>query len=393
MILHVDMDAFFASVEQLDNPSLKGRCVLVGGMSNRGVVAACSYEARKFGIRSAMPMYQARRKCPDAVIVPPRRSRYKEVSVEVMKILNDFSPRIEPVSIDEAYLDVTDCEKLYGDVEVMAAKIKDRIKEAVKLTCSVGGAPLKFLAKIASDLEKPDGLTIIRQEQMHEFIDKLPIGKVPGVGSKTLSRLASLQIKTLGDIGRYPQKVVEKRLGKFGSRLIELSKGIDRSTVTREWSPKSVSSEKTLSTNTKDRKRLRRHILSQAEDVAGQLRKKRMRAKTVTLKIKHADFTQITRQAPLKPPAQTAGPIARVAVNLLENYETDKEFRLIGVAASGLLPKEAPVQLDLFEKAVPRYENWEKVGRTVDRIARRFGKDSIQRASLTSDLKDIGQKD
>ena len=385
MILHVDMDAFFASVEQLDNPSLKGKCVIVGGLSDRGVVAACSYEARKYGVHSAMPMFQARRRCPDAVIVPPRKSRYTELSAQIMDVLRRFSPLVEPVSIDEAYVDITGCEKLYGNPESIAESVKTKIKAAVNLSCSVGVAPLKFLAKIASDMDKPDGLTVIEPDRMLDFIATLPLKKVPGVGRKMQGQLAELGLKTLGDIRKYPKKMLAARLGKFGIRLLELSTGVDASVVTPETSPKSVSSEETLAADTRDKKLLGRYILKHAEDVARQLRRKGVRARTVILKLKHSDFTLVTRRAPLAQPSQSADPICRVATRLLDQYVVHRDIRLIGVGASGLLPVKTPVQMDLFSGEKTKDQNWEKIDRTVDRIARRFGKGVIHRASLSKE--------
>jgi len=382
MILHMDMDAFFTSVEQLDNPYLRGKCVLVGGASGRGVVAAASYEARKYGVHSAMPMFQALQKCPDAVIVPPRRSRYKELSIEIMNVLRGFSPLVEPVSIDEAYVDITGCEKLHGDPEQIARVVKTNIRDAVDLTCSVGVAPVKFIAKIASDMEKPDGLTIIRPEQVPAFIESLPLEKVPGVGGKTLNRLGTLGIRTLGDVQKYPESLLSGKLGKFGIRLMALSAGIDRSKVTPNTAPKSISAEETLSANTRDRKLLGRYIMKQAEEVARQLRRKRVKARTVTLKIKHDDFVLVTRRSPLRHPSQTADPIRREAMKLLERYTINREIRLIGVGASGLLPAGTPIQMDLFSGSEAKNKNWEKIDQTVDNISRRFGKGVIQRASL-----------
>ncbi len=383
MILHVDMDAFFASVEQLDNPDLKDQCVLVGGLSDRAVVAACSYEARKHGIHSAMPMFQARRKCPDAVIVPPRRARYKELSGKIMNVLGKFSPLVEPVSIDEAYVDITGCDKLLGDPIQVGKAIKRKIKETVNLTCSVGVAPVKFLAKIASDLDKPDGLTLIEQDEVMGFIEILDIGKVPGVGPKMQVQLRKLGIGTLGDVRKYPEKVLAGQLGeKTGYRLRELSFGLDSSEVTPESAPKSISSEETLAANTRDKKVLDRYILRQAEDVARQLRGKSLRARTVTVKIKHADFTLITRRSSLPRPSQSTSAIVRHARGLLAEYTVTKEIRLIGVAASGLLPSGTPVQMDLFSDKQTDDQNWEKVEQAVDSIARRFGKGTIQRANL-----------
>ena len=221
MILHIDMDAFYASVEQLDNPWLKGKCVIVGGTSNRGVVSACSYEARKYGVHSAMPIFQARQRCPDGIFVPTRMARYKEMSKKIMAILRDFSPRIEVVSIDEAYMDISGSRRLQGDPEKVAVDIKNKIKTSLGLTCSVGMAPGKFLAKVASDIDKPDGLTIIWPQDVTDFIRRLPVQKVPGVGKKTYAQLESMGIKTLEDVKKFPEKIILDRLGKFGHRLID----------------------------------------------------------------------------------------------------------------------------------------------------------------------------
>ncbi|MBT8356762.1 MAG: DNA polymerase IV, partial [Deltaproteobacteria bacterium] len=241
MILHIDMDAFFASVEQLDNPDLKGKCIIVGGRSNRGVVSAASYEARKYGVRSAMPIFMAKRKCPQGVFVFPRIKRYKEVSKEIMKLFCEFSPLVEPVSIDEAYVDIAGGARLFGSPVQIGMHIKEQIKKKVNLTCSVGIAPNKFLAKIASDMEKPDGLFIILPEEAHQFIQSLPIKKVPGIGKKTGESLENMSIATLGDVKQYPEKILLKRLGKFGKRLVELSNCIDHSSVTPFAQRKSVS--------------------------------------------------------------------------------------------------------------------------------------------------------
>ena len=382
MILHVDMDAFFASVEQLDDPRLRDRCVLVGGLSDRGVVAACSYEARRYGIHSAMPMFQARRKCPDAVVVPPRRTRYKELSLAIMDTLRDFSPQVEPVSIDEAYVDISGCGKLHGDPVQIARAVKKSVQRAVGLTCSIGVAPVKFLAKIASDLDKPDGLTVIPPESVPAFIETLPLGKVPGVGPKMKRQLRTLGMKTLGDIRACPEKTLNRHLGKYGVRLKELSLGIDKSKVSPESQVKSISSEETLAANTRDKKMLARYLLRQAETVSRQLRRKRFRAKTVILKLKHDNFTSSTRQSPLPRPTQSADPIFQAASRLLEEYRMVRDIRLIGLGVSRLLPTDTPLQMQLFSDTEPANGNWEKVDRAVDSITERFGKGSIHRASL-----------
>ena len=382
MILHIDMDAFYASVEQLDNPWLKGKCVIVGGTSNRGVVSASSYEARKYGVRSAMPIFQARQRCPDGVFVPPRMARYKEMSKKIMAILREFSPLVEVVSIDEAYMDLSDSQRLHGDPEMVAVDIKNEIQKNLGLTCSVGVAPGKFLAKVASDMDKPNGLTIIRPRDVDQFIRQLPVQKVPGVGKKTYLRLESMGIKNLGDVKKFPEKMLLDRLGKFGHRLIELSSGIDHSKVT-PWSPhKSISSERTLSKDTRDKKVLHKHMLKQSEEIARQLRKAGFRARTITLKIKHADFKQFTRSKTINTPTRSSETIYRHAAELLDNYPLTQQIRLIGVGTSGFKSTNLPVQLNLFDRVEQNDKTWEQVDRTVETIAMKFGRDAIKRGTL-----------
>ena len=385
MILHIDMDAFYASVEQLDNPDLKGKCVIVGGPSNRGVVTAASYEARKFGVHSAMPMFQAKRKCPEAIVVPGRMSRYKELSKEVMSLLKDYTPLMEQVSIDEAYLDITGCERLHGKPEEMAHGIKKRIRDTVGLPCSIGIAPTKFLAKIASDLDKPDGLYIIRPEDVVAFIDGLPIRKVPGVGKMMHQQLDQMGIKTLGEVRKYSDQTLTKKLGRYGQRLIDLSGNVDKSKVTPSHTAKSVSSETTLAENTADKALLKGHLLRRAESVARQLRKSGQRARTVTLKVKHSDFRQVTRRTSLSDPTQSSKAIYDAAVDLLDRYAIKKHVRLIGVGTSGLVPVDMPKQAELFGDlsvgANRDDTDWEKVDAAVDSIVRKFGKDVIGKAS------------
>ena len=383
MILHIDMDAFYASVEQLDNPWLRGKCVMVGGTSNRGVVMASSYEARKFGVRSAMPIFQAKQRCPDGIFIPPRMKRYKEVSKKVMAILSEFSPQVQVVSIDEAYLDISGCQRLHGDPEKTALEIKKEIRKTLQLTCSVGVAPGKFLAKVASDMNKPDGLTIIRPQDVHAFIEALPIQKVPGVGEKSFRQLESMGIKTLGDIQKFPEHMLLDRLGKFGQRLIELSSGTDCSVVTPHTPHKSVSSECTLGQDTRDKVLLNTYLLKQAEEVARQLRKADVKARTITLKLKHADFTLVTRSKTIDRPTQSSKTIHGHAVNLLDNYRLTRKIRLVGVGTSGFQSAGLPVQLDLFDAVTEKDHNWEKVDRTLETITKKFGRDAIKRATLT----------
>ena len=380
----MDMDAFFASVEQLDNPDLKGKCVIVGGRSQRGVVAAASYEARRYGIHSAMPIFQARQRCADLVIVPPRRGRYVEISREVMAVLRRFSPLVEPVSIDEAYVDISGCDRLYGSSTEIARAVKQTILDKTRLTCSVGIAPIKFLAKIASDLDKPDGLTIITAEQMPSFIQSLPIRKVPGVGRQTMKVLTQLGIEALGQVARISEKTLVKKIGKFGRRLRQLAHGIDADTVVPQRAAKSVSTETTLSEDTMDRKLLAAFLLKQSQSVAHQLRRKKMRARTVMLILKTADFQRHTRSLTLDTAFQSSDIIYQTAYKLLLEYPLRKPVRLVGVGAGGLQSETRPVQLGLFSDQHNAHEDkWEKVDQAVDALSDRFGAQTVVRGSNT----------
>jgi len=382
MILHIDMDAFYASVEELDNPDLKDRCVIVGGRSERGVVSAANYEARRFGVHSAMPIFQARKRCPDAVFLPPRMSRYRELSGQIMAILREFSPLVEPISIDEAYVDIAGCQRLFGGVEEIAWRIKQTIREEAGLTCSVGGAPSKFLAKIASDMDKPDGLTIIAPEQVDRFIEALPIDKVPGVGKNTREKLRLMGVGTLGDVNRYPEELLVKKLGTFGRRLAQFARGIDRSAVTPLSETKSVSAEETLPADTDDKDLLRTYILGQAERITCELRKLGVGARTISIKIKDSDFRQVTRSATIREATQSSDVIIDEASRLLERYRMSKKIRLIGLAASNLVSAAESVQMDIFEGDDPRISHRRKLDEAIDTITDRFGTDAIGRASL-----------
>jgi DNA polymerase-4 len=379
----MDMDAFFASVEQLDDPALRGKPVVVGGRSERGVVAAASYEARRFGIRSAMPVFQARQRCRDLIIVPPRRKRYAELSLRIMEVLRSFSPLVEPISIDEAFVDITGCRRLHGSPETIGRAVKTAIRDEAGLTCSVGIAPAKFLAKIASDMDKPDGLTIIAPEAVDAFIQRLAIRKVPGVGTRAAEQLRALGIETLGQVRRCPQPLLVRKLGKFGHRLIALSRGGDDSPVSPVRETKSISTETTLDEDTRDRDALCAYLLSQSQSVAAEMRRKGFKARTVTLKIKTDDFKLHSRSRTLSRPVQSAEPIHRTAVELLGGFSLAWPVRLIGVGASGLLPESAPVQADLFSGAgEANAAKWDKVDRVMDAVNRRYGDASVARGKL-----------
>ncbi len=383
IILHIDMDAFFASVEQMDDPTLLGKPVVVGGRSQRGVVAAASYEARRYGIHSAMPIFQARQKCPALVIVPPRRKRYSSLSKRIMAILETFSPLVEPISIDEAFVDITGCHRLYGSPARIALAMKDRIYQAVGLTCSVGVAPVKFLAKIASDMDKPNGLTVIEAEQMPDFIQQLPIGKVPGVGKRAEKTLSTLGMRTLGQVASVPQKLLIKKLGKFGHRLIALSQGRDDSPVTPFSEAKSISTETTLPENTMDRRLLDHYLLTQSQSVAKDLRRKQMRTRTITLKVKTDDFKLHSRSRTLTRPVQSAERIYQVASELFRQFSLKRPVRLIGVGTGALVSQSMPVQADLFPDGDQvRDRKWEKVDRAMDAVSQRFGEKSVTRGKF-----------
>ncbi len=382
MILHVDMDAFFAAVERLDDPALAGCCLVVGSDSRRGVVAAASYEARRFGIHSAMPMFQARRLCPDLVIVPPRRARYQQVSRAIMAHLGDYTPLVEKVSIDEAYLDVGGCHRLFGPPAQMAARIKSSIRERFGLTCSIGGAPLKFLAKIASDMHKPDGLTLIASEEVDAFIAALPVARIPGVGRRTQEQLEKMGLYHMADVRRMPTEALARRMGKFGRRLHALSRGVDRSRV-QPWQPvKSISEEKTLSRDISDRADLNRIILQQAEDVGRRLRASGLKARIVSLKLKFADFQQLTRRTTLESPTRSSTVIYTRAVDLLGSVSLGKKVRLVGVGVGGLQSVTTPQQACLFGDDEVASEEWERVDDAVDAVASRFGPDAVRKGTL-----------
>jgi len=378
------MDAFFASIEQLDNSRLKGKPVIVGG-STRGVVSTASYEARTFGVRSAMPIFEAKRLCPDGIYLPVRMSRYREVSDKVMSVVEEFSPLVERISIDEAFLDISGTEKLHGTPEDVGFKIKRRIKEDTSLTCSIGIAPNKFLAKIASDINKPDGLTIITEHKVQKFLSNLPVGKLPGVGDKTLKELKKLGIRFASDILKYPEEAFKKRFGKFGQRLIELAEGIDESPVSPYTEAKSISSEDTLPEDTNNVEVLKRWLMSQAEVVGRRLRKANLKGRTITLKLKYSDFRSVSRSRTLNMPSNATKTIFDTASALLENYGRPAKVRLIGVGVSNF--EEPTIQYQLFDNRDIAEKKFQKVDQAIDQLTDKFGISIIKRGT-TIDIKD-----
>ena len=378
------MDAFFAAVEQRDHPELQNRPIVVSGRSQRSVVSTASYEARKFGIHSAMPVFKALQLCPELIIVPGDKKKYAAESKAIMDILSAFSPLVEPVSIDEAYVDVKGCVKLFGSPRTIAETIKSQIKERRNLTCSIGIAPLKFLAKIASDMNKPAGLTLISPDKAHEFIRHLPIEKVPGVGKQAMNRMRQLNINTLGDVYRFDEALLKNHFGIFGSRLFSLSRGIDDNPVTAGHERKSISSETTLSQDIHDFKDARNILLSHSQRVGMDLRQKNMVCHAVSIKVKFSDFTQITRSQKTPSPICSSKAIFDHALALYSKVKPAKKIRLLGVGVSHLRDKGLPVQMDLFNPpGQVSGRQWEKVDSAADAVAKKFGADLIKKASLT----------
>ncbi len=349
-ILHADMDAFYASVEQYDNPEIRGKPVLVGGSpTSRGVVAAASYEARKFGVYSAMPMSSAVRRCPTAVIVRPRFDRYHEISQQIRAIFLRVTPLVEPLSLDEAYLDVTDVVTEDRTPEAIAREIKLRVKMDVGLTISVGVATCKSVAKVASDFDKPDGLTIVPPGTEAAFFAPLPVGKLWGIGPKTAERLKLEGIHTIGRLAAQPESWFIQRFGKRGPELRLMAMGQDDHPVITERKAKSVSAETTLAEDVSELDDLRAIVRQQCERVAGHLEGSGLQGKTVTLKLRLSDFTTFTRQVTVVKPVSEAEQIDAVAQTILEReVAPDRWFRLIGVGVSHFGEQSENPQLTLF---------------------------------------------
>jgi DNA polymerase-4 len=382
-ILHVDMDAFFASVEQLDDPALRGRPVLVGYDGPRGVVAAASYESRAFGCHSAQPMATAKRLCPHAAIVPVRHARYREASQQVFKVFNQFTPRIEPLSIDEAFLDVTGSLRLLGPAERIAADLKLRVRTTTGLTASVGVAPNKFLAKLASDMCKPDGLAVVRRDDVDALLAPMPVGKIFGIGPKTAERLRSIGARTIGDLRRLPADVLAQTVGGDGEHYRRLAFGIDDRPVVTDAEAKSIGQEQTFGIDLVDPEAVGAVLLGQAEQVAQRLRGHRLRARAITVKIRFGDYRTITRSTTLPTPTDATAEVWSAARRLFQRWceAGFQPVRLIGVSAGGL--GAADGQLDLFPD--PAAQKQRRLDSAVDAINRRFGRPVIGRSRKPPD--------
>lgn len=388
-ILHVDMDAFFASIEQRDNPEYRNKPVIVGGQT-RGVVSTCSYEARCFGVRSAMPIFEAKRKCPKGIFISQRGKIYREVSKQIHEILQNYSPLVEMASVDEAYLDITGLYNLFGSPMEIAQKIQEEIYVKTNgLTCSIGIAPIKFLAKIASDENKPNGIFIITNETMPVFLNELSISKIPGVGKKFLEELKKIGIKKCADVLRLEKIFWENKFGKAGIMLFERANGID----TREVEPctvkKSESAETTLSENVYDKKVLKKWLLIHAERIGTRLRKDNLKGRTITLKVKFADFKQITRQLTLEKRTNATDTIFENACILLDELSFSKAVRLIGIGVSCFDDDKKNKQLSLLafaDKQEEQRENLEirrsHLDAALDTLRERYGKSAVVRGKL-----------
>jgi DNA polymerase-4 len=377
-ILHVDMDAFYASVEQRDHPELRGRPVIVGGTGRRGVVCAASYEARPFGVHSAMPISIARRLCPHGVFLPPRMSHYSHIGRQIRQIFHAFTPLVEPLSLDEAFLDVRGCEGLFGSAPHIARQIKDQVRAETGLVASVGVAPNKFLAKLAGDLSKPDGLAVVTAAEVSGLLGPLPVGRLWGVGARGEQRLHALGIRTIGDLAQRTERVLVDHFGEVGRHLGRLARGEDDRQVVPDRQAKSISTETTFSHDIADRRLLRTWLLDLVDELASRLRQAGIRTRAVDLKLRASDFRTRTRSRALAEPSDVTEIIWRAAAQLFEDSLSDDllPLRLLGVGATRLT-RDGAVQGDLFDAGAR--EKQAALDRAVDAIRGQFGISSIRR--------------
>jgi len=378
-IIHVDMDAFYSSVEQLDHQDLLGKPVIVGGdPKQRGVVSAASYEARKFGVHSAMPMSQAIRLCPNAIVLPVRMKRYVELSQQIHAIFQQSTPQIEPISLDEAFLDVTGSLRLFGSAEQIGSTIKNQIREQLGLVASVGIAPNKFLAKLASDLEKPDGFVIITEENKQQILDPLPVCRIWGIGKVTEKTLTSNGIMTIKQLRETPTNILRSIFADQTPHILRLAQGVDNREVESSREAKSISSEQTFATDITDKDILLDVLLHQVEDVAQRLRLNDLEARTITLKLRYGDFQTMTRSSTFARSTNITKVFWEEAqkVFLKWHKESAGALRLLGFGASGL-QKVGTGQRQLFED--PRHEKQRRLDAAFDRIRDKFGHDALRR--------------
>lgn len=383
-ILHVDMDAFYASVEVREQPGLVGRPVIVGGSPRgRGVVSAANYEARRFGIHSAMPTARAMRLCPEAVCLPGRMSLYASVSRQIRDIFNRYSPLVEPLSLDEAFLDVTDSQRLFGSAAEIANAIKQAIRNELSLVASVGIAPNKFIAKIASDLDKPDGFVEVMPEEVQAFLDPLPVSRIWGVGKATGKELDRLGISTIAQLRQQSEAVLQDRFGKFGNQLWRLANGMDDRPVISDSEAKSISNETTFDSDISNRDTLRAWLMELTEQVCWRLRQHDLFGRTVQIKLRFADFSTITRSHTLPEATQQTKQVWQAVMALFDKamQSESRRLRLVGVGVSGLSDEaqRPQVQTDMFEQ--PKDTRQTQLDEVADAIKSRFGSSGIRRGT------------
>ncbi len=380
-ILHVDMDAFYASIEERDRPEIVGQPVVVGGNANgRGVVCAANYLARPYGVHSAMPTRTALRLCPHAVVLPPDMSKYAAVSREISEVFHRFTPLVEPLSLDEAFLDVTGSRGLFGDGPEIARRVKEAILDRTSLVASVGVAPNKYLAKIASDLEKPDALVVVDPDRVQEFLDPLPVRRVWGVGRVTGEQLEASGVQTIADLRRLDREELERQLGKWGTRLWFLARGLDDRPVVPDREAKSISHETTFPEDVHSLDELRSWGLNLTEQVAARLRRNGIVGRTVSVKVRFHDFETVTRSVTLPEETNVTKTIWTAAAKLLEDRLPSPRppVRLLGVAVTSL-SVEKPRQRTLFDDDEPGDETG--IDSTLDDIRQKFGRSSLTRGS------------
>ncbi len=376
IVVHADMDAFYAAVEQLDDPSLRGKPILVGPKSYRGVVLTASYEARPYGVGSAMPVAEALRRCPHAIMVPPNFERYEEISARVMDVFGDFSPAVEPLSLDEAFLDMSGSSHIFGPPETIGRKIKDAVREATGLNISVGVSGTKYVAKVASAHGKPDGLTVVPQHHAVEWLAPLPVDRLWGVGKKTVPKLHALGFVTIGDIAAADERELRLRLGAAaGAHFFRLAHAMDPRRVNRGRTAKSIGSDRTLSKDVSRRADIELHLRRAAERIARRVRAKHYVARGLRVRLKTNKFEMLSRQRHLARPDDTADVFFAVARRLLDRFDHPGPFRLVGMAAFDLDWRREPRQSDLFEDHHRR-----DLETTIDRLIDRFGKGVVVRA-------------
>ena len=377
LILHLDMDAFFAAVEQMDHPELRGKPLLVGGDGPRSVVCTASYEARPFGCRSAQPMAVAKRMCPEAIVVPVRHARYREVSRQVFEVLDAFSPVVEPLSIDEAFLEVTGMERLLGPPLELGTALKRKIREKTGIVGSVGIAPNKFLAKLASDMNKPDGLKVIRAQEAEAVLSPMPVTKMWGVGPATAERLERFGMRTIGDLRRAAAADLKLAVGDEADRYLRLAQGLDDRPVVPDRAAKSIGHEQTFEVDVADAAHVRSVLFEQVEQVARRVRMHSFYARTITLKIRYGQFETITRSATLDEPTDSTDLLWKTTAGIFDRWVASgfRPVRLIGMHVSGLGHQRGQLGLFTQEDQGKRA----KLDQVTDKIARKFGDGSIKR--------------